>query len=214
MKIRTKIILLLILTFISSTLHADKFIRIACVGDSITYGAGITDRETNSYPAQLQVLLGNTYKVGNFGVSARTLLKKGDKPYWNNKAYKKALSFNPNIVIIKLGTNDIKPNNWKHHAEFAGDLKALVKSFQKLSSKPTVFLATPVPVQKTRWGMTEDAIVNGVMPLVKQVADELKLSIIDFHGAVPSEAKYFKDGIHPNADGAKLMAASAAAAVK
>jgi len=92
---------------ISSTLHAEDVIRIACVGDSITYGAGIKGRVTKSYPAQLQELLGATYNVGNFGVSGRTLLKKGDKPYWENKAYKNALDFKPDIVIIKLGTNDI-----------------------------------------------------------------------------------------------------------
>lgn len=89
-----------------------------------------------------------------------------------------------------------------------------MQSFQSLSSQPTVFLANPVPVQESRWKIKEDTIVNGVMPLVKQVADELQLAIVDFHGAVPAEAQYFKDGIHPNAAGAQRMAACAAAAVR
>jgi len=144
-----KIIVLLTLALVCFTTNAAEPIRIACVGDSITYGAGIENRDTNSYPAQLQTLLGDTYKVGNYGVSGRTLLKMGDKPYWKHKNYKKALSFNPDIVIIKLGTNDIKPKNWKHKGEFTTDLTALVTSFQNLSSKPTVLLANPVPVQKS-----------------------------------------------------------------
>lgn len=184
-------------------------VRIACVGDSITFGAGIKDRPNNSYPAQLQALLGNRFEVRNFGISARTLLKKGDRPYWREKIYKKALKFNPDFVIIKLGTNDIKPGNWQHKDEFAADLKALVESFQALPSKPQVLLSNPVPVQKRRWGMTEENITQGVMPRVKQVADQMGLAVVDFHEAVPAEAQYFSDGIHPNAAGAGLMAEEA-----
>lgn len=88
-------------------------IKVACVGDSITFGAGIKNREKDSYPAQLQAMLGSGFKVGNFGISARTLLKKGDRPYWKEQIYRDALAFQPDYVIIKLGTNDIKPKNWE-----------------------------------------------------------------------------------------------------
>src|SRR5579885_3646478 len=67
--------------------RADDKIRVACVGDSITYGAGIKDREHNSYPAQLQKLLGDGYEVRNFGVNGRTLLSKGDLPYVKERTY-------------------------------------------------------------------------------------------------------------------------------
>ncbi len=189
-------------------------IKIACVGDSITYGAKIKNKKKMSYPAQLQAMLGNGFEVTNFGISSRTLLKKGDEPYWKEQIYSDALKFEPDYVIIKLGTNDIKPNNWKHKEEFADDLKALVESFQKLSSKPVVFVSYPVPVQKSRWKMTEQNIVNGVMPQVDQVAKEMNLSIIDFHKAVPAKPELFVDGIHPNASGAKLMAEAVHAMLK
>ena len=94
-------------------------IRLACVGDSITYGSGLSEREVNSYPAVLQKLLGEGYDVKNFGVSGATLLKSGDKPYWKQSEFKSATAFNPNIVVIKLGTNDTKPQNWSHKEEFA-----------------------------------------------------------------------------------------------
>ena len=189
-------------------------IKVACVGDSITFGAKIKNRAQKSYPAQLQAMLGNGFKVVNFGISARTLLKKGDRPYWKEKIYRDALEFHPDYVIIKLGTNDIKPGNWKLKNEFAGDLKAFVESFQKLTSKPVVFVSYPVPVQSTRWGMIEQNIVEGVMPLVDQVAKEMNLSIIDFHKAVPANPELFVDGIHPNASGAKLMAEAVCAMLK
>ena len=92
-------------------------VRVACVGNSITYGAGIKNRSHDSYPSVLGRLLGDKYWVKNFGVSARTMLNKGDRPYMKEQAYQQALAFNPNIVVIKLGTNDSKSFNWVHKAD-------------------------------------------------------------------------------------------------
>ena len=113
-----KSLLITILSLIFSWSALSETIKIACVGDSITYGAGIKDRKNMNYPVQLGKILGQKYEVKNFGNSGSTMLKKGDKPYWKQREYKAALEFNPNIVIIKLGTNDTKPQNWKHGAEY------------------------------------------------------------------------------------------------
>ena len=96
-------------------------IRVACVGDSITQGAGADPGK--SYPSQLQSILGDKWQVKNFGVSGRTLLKKGDAPYWNEEAFKDAQDFKPDAVIIMLGTNDTKPPNWVHIDKFYSDYK-------------------------------------------------------------------------------------------
>ncbi len=121
---------------------AQQKVKVACVGNSITEGAGL--RVT--YPAALQELLGEAYEVQNYGLGGRTLLKKGDFPYWNEAMYTDALDWNPDVVIIKLGTNDTKPQNWQHKEYFIGNYVALVKSFQKLPSKPKVYICYPVPV--------------------------------------------------------------------
>jgi lysophospholipase L1-like esterase len=84
-------------------------VRIACIGNSITDGAGIDMNSEKGYPACLQKDLGTGYLVNNFGVSGRTMLNKGDYPYMKELAWKDAMAFKPNIVIIKLGTNDSKP---------------------------------------------------------------------------------------------------------
>ena len=68
-------------------------IKVACVGNSVTYGYGIKNRETNCYPAQLQQMLGDAYEVENFGHSGATLLNKGYRPYTQQEAYQKALRF-------------------------------------------------------------------------------------------------------------------------
>jgi len=121
-------------------------IRVACVGDSITFGLGIPEPNDNSYPAQLGELLGKGWDVRNFGQSGLTLLKKGGVPYGNYSQYKAALAFNPDIVIIKLGTNDTKPDNWKHKGDYITDYVDMIESFRKLPSRPKVFACYPVPV--------------------------------------------------------------------
>ena len=102
-------VLLSTTTAFSAESGADGPIRVACVGDSITYGSGVENREQNAYPAVLGRLLGERYEVRNFGVGGATLQKRGDKPYWSLDAYKDVTLFKPHIVVIKLGTNDSKP---------------------------------------------------------------------------------------------------------
>ncbi len=88
--------------------HKKNALRVACVGDSITYGARVKERKLNSYPMQLQRLLGKDYYVKNFGASGHTLMSSGDRPYISNKSFQLSKEFNPHIVVIMLGTNDVK----------------------------------------------------------------------------------------------------------
>ena len=184
---------------------AAKPTRIACVGDSITFGAAIKDRQANCYPAQLGRMLGEDADVRNFGVNGATLLKKGDKPYWRQGAYRNALKFKPNLVVIKLGTNDSKPQNWKHKAGYVTDYVALIKSFQELESKPTVWVCYPVPAYPGRWGITDKVMKEEVMPLIDKVAKEAGVRIIDLYAALSNRKEMFPDRVHPNAAGAKVM---------
>ncbi len=135
-------------------------VKVACVGDSITYGAGVEGREKNCYPAVLGGILGDKYDVRNFGVNGATLLKKGDGPWWKTGAFKSATEFVPDIVIIKLGSNDTKPQNWKHKDEFEADYKALIEHFKGLASKPKIYVALPVPALKENFGINEKGVLE------------------------------------------------------
>jgi lysophospholipase L1-like esterase len=210
---------LLVLSFAASIHAAEPLIpkadgtplRIACVGDSITEGSGAG--KGMAYPTQLQALLGEGFVVGNFGVIARTLLRKGDYPYWNEEAYTKALDFKPDAVIIMLGTNDTKPQNWEHKAEFKGDYRDLVKSFLDLPSKPRVFICRPVPVPgKGNFGINETALQKQ-MPVYAKLAKELKVDVIDMYAALDGKPELLPDRVHPNAKGAGEMAKAAAKAL-
>jgi len=185
---------------------AEKILKIACIGNSITYGAGIQDRINNSYPAQLQRMLGKGWDVRNFGSSGRTLLQHGDYPYRNEREFEEAKNFGPDVVIMKLGTNDSKPQNWKYKDEFVVDYEALIDDVQKFPSLPRVYLCTPVPAFPGDWGISDSVIRNDVIPRLLIVAGRKRVSIIDLYSALTGKAEFFPDRVHPDKDGARLMA--------
>ena len=182
-------------------------VKIACVGDSITQGSGAGPGM--SYPAQLQELLGDRWEVGNFGVSGRTLLKKGDFPYWKEKKYQEALKFLPDVVIIMLGTNDTKPQNFKHEKEFFDDYVELVNSFQGLASEPKIYVCRPCPVPDPGNFGINDKNLQVYIKKVDELAGELNLGVIDMHKALADKPTLLPDRVHPNAEGAGEMAKAA-----
>ena len=190
---------------VASSSHAADRIRIACVGDSITYGAGIVKRAQNSYPAALQKMLGGMYDVRNFGVNGATLLSHGDLPYIKQRAFGDAKKFNPNIVVIMLGSNDTKPQNWKHVTDYTVDYQSLISAFQALAAKPKIFLCLPVPANKGAYGI-DDGRVKELQPKIRMLAKKHSLPVIDLYTAMSGKPELFPDQIHPNAAGAKIMA--------
>jgi len=182
---------------------------VACVGDSITYGAGIPDRLHNSYPAQLEGILqeyDTAWEVRNFGVSGATLLHDGDRPYIRESAYLDAQASDPDVVIIKLGTNDSKPHNWVHKDEFIADYGRMIDVFRSLPGGPDVWICKPVPAFRVNFSIRPDVIRDEILPLVEQVAREKDVPVIDLYTALLDGGHLFPDGIHPNAEGAGVMA--------
>ena len=181
-------------------------VRVACIGNSITFGAGIRNRSRDSYPSVLARMLGDSYWVKNFGVSARTMLNKGDHPYMNEPAYKNALAFNHNIVVIKLGTNDSKSFNWKYKADFMKDAQTMIDAFKGLPSQPKIYLCYPSKAYLTGDGINDDIISKEIIPMIKKLAKKNDLSVIDLHTAMDGMPELFPDRIHPNEKGAQVMA--------
>jgi len=180
-------------------------IKVACIGNSITYGSGIPDRPRDSYPSQLGRMLGDQWIVRNFGVGGRTMLQKGDFPYRKEEAYAEVKAFLPDVVIIKLGTNDTKPNNWKFSHEFLADSRAMVRELRNLPSHPRIYLCKPVPAYHN-WSINDSTLVHGVIPAIEKLAKEEALPVIDLYAALSGKESLFPDKIHPNAEGAGIMA--------
>ncbi len=182
-------------------------VRVACIGNSITDGMGIMNADSKGYPAQLQQKLGDGYEVRNFGVSARTMMNKGDLPYMNELAWKDAQAFNPNIVIIKLGTNDSKTHNWANGAdEYRQSMQAMIDTLKALPAKPRIYLCSPIPAFRDIWTISDSVIVNGEVPVIQKLAKKNKCQYIDLHSLYNYKDLMQPDGIHPTAKGAGKIA--------
>lgn len=194
--------------------------RVACVGNSITDGHGIDFRCVNGYPAQLQRLLGPDYSVKNFGVSARTLMDSGDRPYTKEQAWTDAKAYSPDIVVVKLGTNDSKPKNWQgHEKDFARDLQRMVDTLKALPSKPRIILCEPIkantgaPTGDTNQ-ISDSVITAAIIPAIRKVAKKNKLTVLALHDIAFDEDEMQRDGIHPTAKGDKKIAEAVAECIK
>ncbi len=180
-------------------------IRVACIGNSITHGSGIDVQEANGYPAQLQRLLGRNYHVKNYGVGARCMMSTSDHPYMKEQAWRDAKAFCPNIVVIKLGTNDSKDYQWNQQ-QYEQDYQAMIDTLRQLPSQPTIYLCTPIKAFAPKWGITDSVIVSGVIPSIHRIAERNHLQVIDLHSVITDQRDMTGDMIHPNQQGAGKMA--------
>ena len=114
--------------------HKGKPLRVACIGNSITYGYLLPDREQQAYPALLQRMLGERYEVGNFGKSGATLLERGHRPYVQQEEYRQALAYKADIAVIHLGVNDTDPRNWPNYRdEFVPNYRHLIDTLRTIN---------------------------------------------------------------------------------
>ena len=175
-------------------------IRVACVGDSLT--------QSTEYPYYLWNLLGTeNYALRNFGAGATTVLLNSETPYMNTTVFQDALDFQPDIVIIMLGTNDAQPSLHPYNASFVGDYVKLVAEFQELSSNPEIWVVLPPPIFSDQGGKTSpEYFKNTIIPDIEQAANETNLPTIDVYSALASYPDYFPDGVHANREAAELMA--------
>ncbi len=199
------IFILATLTALSQFSTATAKIRVACVGDSITRGSG--------YPAKLQALLGPKYEVQNFGADGATVSLNSSSPYMNVTAFKKALSFNPDIVVIMLGTNDADPRVIQYNNTFEDDYARLVSSFQSLNSDPQVWIAESPPIQNTSLTLSSQDFSQTIIPHIENVAQNLNLPTINVYDSFQNYPTSYLDGVHPDTDGATLIACDVAMAL-
>uniref|UniRef100_A0AB33IXB6 GDSL-type esterase/lipase family protein n=1 Tax=Prevotella sp. GTC17254 TaxID=3236794 RepID=A0AB33IXB6_9BACT len=207
---RQKILLLLVLltTFLSS-IEARRPIKVACVGNSITFGYGIKDREHDSYPAQLQALLGTNYEVRNFGKSGATLINRAYRPYTAQAEYHQALDFKADMVIIHLGVNDTDPRAWPNYSDdFIKDYRALIDSFRVANPKCKVWICrlTPISDRHSRFKSGTRDWHQQIQKRIERIAKTANVGLIDLHAALYNRPDVLPDGLHPNAEGAGLIA--------
>ncbi len=208
--------------FFSFTLlsNAQDFkVKIACIGNSITYGARLEKPARDSYPTQLSNMLseiyGDTCIVNNYGVSGRNMLKNAPKPIWNEPQFAEALRWTPDICIILLGTNDSRPGLWADYGdEFKKDYLAMIDTFKTINPNTIFILGEPTPIWKGHhyggdsWDTkhNDTILVKNTIPIIKKVAKKTKATLIDFHTPFANSIQLFPDLLHPNPEGAHSIA--------
>ena len=207
MKKRTIVLFGMLLMVLTAV--AGGKIKVACVGNSVTWGMTIIDREKNCYPAQLQKMLGDKYEVRNFGHSGTTLLQHGHRPYVDQQEYQDALNFKADLIIIHLGLNDTDPRNWPEYSEeFNADYIRLIDSFRQANPKAKIWicLMTPIFERHPRFESGTRDWHAQIQKHIRQVATATRVPLIDLNTPLYSRPDLLADAIHPNAEGAKIIA--------
>ncbi|MBE6343624.1 MAG: hypothetical protein E7065_09600 [Lentimicrobiaceae bacterium] len=196
-------------TLSTETLRFSKT-KVACIGNSVTYGYGHDNPAETSYPSQLAKMLGDDYEVGNFGKSGATLLRKGHRPYNEQEEYQKALEFVPDIAIIHLGLNDTDPRNWKYYKrEFISDYVALIEAFEEVNPDIEIYICRMTPIfhwhHRFKKG-TRDWYWE-IQETIENIAYNIaEVKLIDLQETLYHRPDLMPDALHPNPEGAKLIA--------
>lgn len=191
-------------------------VKVACIGDSITWGFTLLRRAKMCYPTLLGGMLGPGYEVRNFGQNDATVRFDSDMPYVRRKKYRDSLAWNPDIVLLMLGTNDTKSHNWNPEA-FDRDYRRLVDSYRSLPSKPRVILIAPIRIFRSLnvplITPQSEPLERGVRPAIHRIAAETGLELVDLYGLF-SDLTYCKDGLHPQSAGARMLAEAIYSGIK
>lgn len=190
--------------------------RVACIGNSITYGMMLADPATESYPARLQQMLGDGYEVGNFGKSGATLLRHGHRPYIAQEEWAKAKAFKGDIAVIHLGVNDTDPRNWPYYRdEFVSDYLALIDTLRQENPKCRIIIAllSPITHNHPRFESGTQQWQKEIQEAIKTVARVGKAQLIDFHKPLYAYPQLIPDAVHPNKEGATMLARTVYSAI-
>ncbi len=171
--------------------------RIALIGDSIT--------ELTKYPYYVMQSLGPSYLVGNFGVCGTTISLDSESAYMHSNAFGEAVNFKPKIAVVMLGTNDANLSLKESYTNFVEDYLVLIEELQGFESKPRVWIVKPPPIFNETLGYSKEGLAKAVIPAIEEVARRAEVPIIDVYSAL-TNSQYFLDGVHPNDEGAKIIA--------
>jgi len=188
---------IVVFSIVETTVEGDP-IRVACIGDSITQGSG--------YPSKLHELLGSNYTVANFGVSGSTVSSNSKEPYMNQTAFQEAIDYHPDIVIIMLGTNDANPDIAQNETSFETDYSQIIAAFENLEGRQLIWVLKSPPIFAQDSSYNNTYLEKNLLPKIDRLADQMDLPTVDLYSAFSDHSDYFMDGVHPDSDGATLIA--------
>jgi lysophospholipase L1-like esterase len=194
------LVLAAIIVQVSLNANQSKISRVACMGDSIT------DNTFTRYTIDLQTMLGDKYDVGTFGIAGATALYDTYWPYAYQTEFLEGKNFQPDIVVIMLGTNDARTDNFESIDNFVEDYTKIIKQIQSLGTKPKIFVVKPPPIFENSLDLQPESFSEEIIPRIEQVANEQQLEIIDVYSVMQNHPEYLLDGVHPNNKGSNVIA--------
>lgn len=180
-------------------------LRVACIGDSTTWGTHATRAEGVTYPDCLAKLGRRSLLVRNFGVGSTTLLRRSGRAWCDTGELERTIDFRPDVLIVMFGVNEIS-----HPAlldDFIPDALWLVDQFQCAIPDSAIFIATPTPLAPGEEKQPENtALATKIIPALRQVAQMKGCRMVEVNQEYPPTLAYLPDGVHPNAQGNRLIA--------
>lgn len=183
---------------------------ILCIGDSITFGAGVRTNRQTCWVRRLEALLGGDYQVLNYGISGATLQKEGDQPY-DPSFWQEAKAQKPETVILMLGTNDSKPQNWNHD-RYKQELMQRLEELENWETVERILVMLPPwccgrkPNKPVVYKIKNEVIRDEICPIIREAAAERGIETIDLYSLTEGHPEYFGDGVHPNELGNRVIA--------
>ena len=215
---------------------AGRKIKVACIGDSITYGSAMTNRIAECYPAQLQKMLGDRYEVRNFGDggSGVYLTPHADSGGWTPHPWRKgarseaAYAFRPDVVIGNFGINDVGNHDdelkagatgrpFSERGTFVREYVELLKAFKTEDERtPKFILWTRLGPVAAKHCLYNKPWAAEMEPDLRKVADEIHAIGLDMYTPLKpfvDTPHFAADGIHPEGGAQKVIAEITAEAV-
>ncbi|MHC4984220.1 MAG: GDSL-type esterase/lipase family protein, partial [Planctomycetota bacterium] len=151
----------------------DEKIRVAVVGDSLS--------SQDRWPGRLAKHLGDGYEVKAFTANGLTVIPNVYRQIWNRYEYRHGLDYNPNIVLLAFGANagKEKPGAWRMKERFIGGYKRLIALYERLGTKPKIYLLLPTWPDADFYGIYEKTVKEEVMPTMQQIAKDTGVNFID-----------------------------------
>lgn len=185
-------------------LRAKQPVHIVCMGDSITAGTGLADRETQRYAVLLQAML--RQRLGYEGVTVESRAVGGAKVTDARAWVRRDLGGEPpDLVTTLYGYND-KSGQFSA-GQFAASLEDYFRRICVVTGGKTAILPlTTIPGAGPRFVMLDD-----FAQVVRDVAAARGIPYLDLAAALKAKGRdgllpLMGDMAHPNADGHVLMA--------
>jgi len=179
----------------------------ACIGASDV--STPTPYGTPNWPGYIAPMLGSSYEVEDYGASGTDMITDGDSPYWNTSQYTASGDSAADAVLITLGSNDSKPQNWAYQTNYVPDYERLIAHYRGLSTHPRIYLNTLLTAYPpSNYGITDPIVTGIISPWIRQIGYGEGCPVIDLNAATKNMPQNFPDDIHPDIAGAQVVAAT------